>query len=96
MEFSYEDITLVSNRSYRSVWASGQSVAQQPSDSPAALDTVKIEQLTGIKGKLDTAESVFKARIRTSRRTESLAGRGHQQRRVEANVQFFPFSAFPP
>ncbi len=41
-------------------WVSGQSVAQQPSNSPVALDTVKIEQLTGIKGKLDAAESVFK------------------------------------
>ena len=41
-------------------WVSGQSVAQQPSNSPVALDTVKIEQLTGIKGKLDVAESVFK------------------------------------
>ncbi len=41
-------------------WASGQSVAQHPSNSPVALDTVKIEQLTGSKGKLDTAESVFK------------------------------------
>ncbi len=43
-----------------SVWVSGQSVAQQPSNNPVALDTVKIEQLTGIKGKLDAAESVFK------------------------------------
>lgn len=42
------------------VWVSGQSVAQQPPNSPVALDTVKIEQLTGIKGKLDTAESIFK------------------------------------
>jgi len=41
-------------------WASGQAVAQQPSDSPATLDTAKIEQLTGVKGKLDKAESVFK------------------------------------
>jgi len=43
-----------------SVWVSGQSVAQQTPNSPVALDTVKIEQLTGIKGKLDAAESVFK------------------------------------
>jgi len=44
-----------------SVWVSGQSVAQPPPNSPpVALDTVKIEQLTGIKGKLDAAESVFK------------------------------------
>jgi hypothetical protein len=41
-------------------WISGQSAAQQPPDNPAVLDTAKIEQLTGIKGKLDKAESVFK------------------------------------
>lgn len=41
-------------------WVSGQSVAQQPPNSPVTLDTVKIEQLTGIKGKLDATESVFK------------------------------------
>ncbi|MGZ5028881.1 MAG: DUF1259 domain-containing protein [Methylobacter sp.] len=39
---------------------SGQSVAQQSSDSPTVLDTAKIEQLTGMKGKLDKTESVFK------------------------------------
>jgi hypothetical protein len=43
-----------------SVWFSGQSVAQQASNSPVALDAAKIEQLTGIKGKLDSAEGVFK------------------------------------
>lgn len=43
-----------------SVWVSGQSVAQQASNSPVPLDTGKIEQLTGIKGKLDSAEGVFK------------------------------------
>jgi len=30
------------------VWISGQSVAEHPSNSPVALDTIKIEQLTGI------------------------------------------------
>jgi len=39
------------------VWVSGQSVAQPEANT---LDTVKIEQFTGVKGKLDTAESVFK------------------------------------
>jgi len=42
------------------IWVSGQSVAQQPTNSPAVLDTAKIEQFTGMKGKLDQAESVFK------------------------------------
>ncbi len=41
-------------------WVSGQSVAQQPPNSPSVLDTAKIEQFTGMKGKLDQAESVFK------------------------------------
>ncbi|MGZ8943713.1 MAG: DUF1259 domain-containing protein [Methylobacter sp.] len=40
--------------------SSGQSVAQQPSDSPAALDSAKIEQLSGMKGGLDKTEPVFK------------------------------------
>jgi hypothetical protein len=42
-------------------WISGQSVAeQQTPNNPILLDTVKIEQLAGIKGKLDTVEGVFK------------------------------------
>lgn len=39
------------------VWVSGQSIAQPEANT---LDTVKIEQFTGAKGKLDTIESVFK------------------------------------
>lgn len=42
------------------VWVSEQSLAQQASNSQVPLDAGKIEQLTGIKGKLDSAESVFK------------------------------------
>lgn len=38
----------------------GQAAAQPQPDSPTILDTAKIEKLTGIKGKLDAAESVFK------------------------------------
>lgn len=42
-------------------WISGQTVAEQlPANNPIPLDTGKIEQLTGIKGKLNTVESVFK------------------------------------
>ncbi|MGZ8153408.1 MAG: hypothetical protein ACXW0Q_12585, partial [Methylovulum sp.] len=41
-------------------WISSGQSAQQPSDSPAALDTAKIEQLTGMKGRLDKTEPVFK------------------------------------
>jgi hypothetical protein len=44
-----------------SIWISGQSAAQQPPNNPAVvLDTAKIDQLTGMTGKLDKAESVFK------------------------------------
>jgi hypothetical protein len=42
-------------------WVSGQSAAEQlPSNSLISLDTSKIEQLTGIKGKLDAVEGVIK------------------------------------
>lgn len=38
----------------------GQGFAQ-PEPSPLdSLDTIKIEKLTGVKGKLDAAENVFK------------------------------------
>ncbi|MGZ5052353.1 MAG: DUF1259 domain-containing protein [Methylobacter sp.] len=40
-------------------WFSGQAVAQQAPNTPSAFDTAKIEQLTGLKGKLEP-ESVFK------------------------------------
>lgn len=53
------------------VWVTSQSVAQQPPNSPAALDTAKIEQLTGGKGKLDEAESVFKKSHRIPRQNRS-------------------------
>lgn len=40
-------------------WFSGRAVAQQAPNTPGAFDTAKIEQLTGLKGKLEP-ESVFK------------------------------------
>jgi hypothetical protein len=38
----------------------GAAVAEEQSAHTAVLDTAKIEQLTGAKGKLDSAENVFK------------------------------------
>ena len=38
----------------------GQAAAQEEKSQPTSLDTVKIEQLTGVKGKLDPSENVFK------------------------------------
>ncbi len=41
----------------------GQSFALEEPSRSAALDTNKIEQLTGIQGKLDAAENVFKVSV---------------------------------
>jgi hypothetical protein len=41
----------------------GAAVAHEHGEHTAALDTAKIEQLTGAKGKLDTAENVFKVTV---------------------------------
>lgn len=56
------------------VLITGQCFAQQeprPSDS---LDTIKIETLTGIKGKLDTAENVFKISVPRTDLAVTVAG----------------------
>lgn len=39
----------------------GQAAAQE--EKPASLDTAKIERLTGVKGKLDPSENVFKVSV---------------------------------
>ncbi|MGZ5001041.1 MAG: DUF1259 domain-containing protein [Methylomonas sp.] len=53
----------------------GNAVAQEPSQHPAtALDTAKIEQLTGAKGKLDTAENVFRVAVPRSDLPVTVAG----------------------
>lgn len=50
--------------------------AQEPAQHPAssALDTAKIEQLTGAKGKLDSTENVFKVTAPRSDLAVSVAG----------------------
>lgn len=45
------------------VLLAGPAAAQKESSRPGSLDTVKIERLTGIKGKLDPAENVFKVTV---------------------------------
>ena len=39
---------------------SGQGLTQQEPSHSDSLDTIKIEKLTGVKGKLDAAEKVFR------------------------------------
>ncbi|MDD5033115.1 MAG: DUF1259 domain-containing protein [Methylococcaceae bacterium] len=52
----------------------GQVAAQEPSKPSSALDTAKIEQLTGIKGKLDATENVFKVGVPRSDLKVTVAG----------------------
>ncbi|MGZ5008433.1 MAG: DUF1259 domain-containing protein [Methylobacter sp.] len=56
-----------------SVLSSG-AAAEQPSEHKAALDTAKIEQSTGAKGKLDSAENVFKVTVPSSDLKVTVAG----------------------
>ncbi|WP_347989070.1 DUF1259 domain-containing protein [Methylomonas sp. AM2-LC] len=48
--------------------------AQEPGQHTGILDAAKIEQLTGAKGKLDTAENVFKVSVPRSDLTVTVAG----------------------
>lgn len=52
----------------------GVAYAQEPVLHAGALDTAKIEQLTGAKGKLDTAENVFKVTVPRSDLAVTVAG----------------------
>lgn len=54
----------------------GSAIAQEPSQHAAAvsLDTAKIELLTGAKGKLDSAENVFRVAVPRSDLAVSVAG----------------------
>ncbi len=52
----------------------GQVAAQEEKSQPTSLDTVKIEQLTGVKGKLDPSENVFKASLPRSDLNVTVAG----------------------
>ncbi|MBE0484474.1 MAG: DUF1259 domain-containing protein [Bacterioplanes sp.] len=56
-------------------WLAGNAVAQEAtSHAAAALDTTKIEQLTGAKGKLDNAENVFRVTVPRSDLSVTVAG----------------------
>ncbi|MBS4050623.1 MAG: DUF1259 domain-containing protein [Methylomonas sp.] len=54
----------------------GSAMAQEPTQHAIAtsLDTAKIEQLTGAKGKLDSAENVFRVAVPRSDLAVSVAG----------------------
>lgn len=52
----------------------GTAAAQEPNQHATALDTSKIEQLTGAKGKLDAAENVFKVTVPRSDLAVTVAG----------------------
>jgi hypothetical protein len=52
----------------------GVAVAHEQNEHTAALDTVKIEQLTGAKGKLDTVENVFKVSVPRGDLSVTVAG----------------------
>jgi len=51
-----------------------QGLAQQEPSHSDALDTIKIEKLTGVKGKLDAAEHVFKVSVPRTDLTVTVAG----------------------
>ncbi|MCI0668629.1 MAG: DUF1259 domain-containing protein [Methylococcaceae bacterium] len=59
-----------------SLWVSfaGHVFALEEQDRPIALDTIKIEQLTGIQGKLDAAENVFKVSVPRTDLAVTVAG----------------------
>lgn len=65
--------------------------AQEPGLHAGTLDTAKIEQLTGAKGKLDTAENVFKVTIPRSDLAVSVAGV-----KMTAATGFTSWAAFAP
>jgi hypothetical protein len=52
----------------------GQASAQAQQSPPESLDTAKIEKLTGVKGKLDTTENVFKVSVPRSDLKVTVAG----------------------
>ncbi|WP_374089943.1 DUF1259 domain-containing protein [Methylomicrobium lacus] len=65
--------------------------AQEPSQHAGTLDTARIEQLTGAKGKLDTAENVFKVTVPRSDLAVSVAGV-----KMTAATGFTSWAAFTP
>lgn len=53
---------------------SGQGLTQQEQSRLESLDTIKIENLTGVKGKLDAAENVIKVSVPRTDLTVTVAG----------------------
>ena len=51
-----------------------QGLAQQEQSGLDSLDTIKIEKLTGVKGKLDAAEHVFKVSVPRTDLAVTVAG----------------------
>jgi hypothetical protein len=56
------------------VLVTGQGFAQQEPNPVNSLDTIKIEKLTGVKGKLDAAENVFKVSVPRTDLAVTVAG----------------------
>jgi hypothetical protein len=56
------------------VLVTGQGFAQQEQNHLDSLDTIKIEKLTGVKGKLDAAENVFKVSVPRNDLTVTVSG----------------------
>jgi hypothetical protein len=69
---------------------SGAAYSQEPSQH-GTLDTAKIEQLTGAKGKLDSAENVFKVTVPRSDLAVTVAGV-----KMTAATGFTSWAAFAP
>ncbi len=65
--------------------------AEEASQHAGALDTTKIEQLTGAKGKLDTTENVFKVTVPRSDLAVTVAGV-----KMIAATGFTSWAAFSP
>ncbi|QSB03765.1 DUF1259 domain-containing protein [Methylomonas sp. BW4-1] len=69
----------------------GVAYAQEPNQHAGTLDTAKIEQLTGAKGKLDTIENVFKVTVPRSDLAVNVAGV-----KMTAATGFTSWAAFAP
>jgi len=65
--------------------------AQEPNPHTGSLDTARIEQLTGAKGKLDTSENAFKVTVPRSDLVVSVAGV-----KMTAATGFTSWAAFSP
>jgi len=69
----------------------GVAVAHEEGEHTAALDTARIEQLTGAKGKLDSAEHVFKVALPRGDLSVTVAGV-----KMTPATGFTSWSAFTP